>query len=201
MSDVSDYKFYNSLPTIEQATDAFPPGPDRERLFRKIAPLLADFRDIYHLSLVHRHFVLEAGERMVATELITQPEILPDPTPREVIPSFWTTVGIPFEWTRVRTLGDDIRVPPPPAKLVKQLLEIVGENGPLGLSLAQAPAPAGYIWVERTDDQTRQHILELRPQGGSDAEEPHKSSWRVTDSGEVEPAVVCLNPPAPPVHV
>ncbi|KAJ2919118.1 hypothetical protein MD484_g1342, partial [Candolleomyces efflorescens] len=160
MSILFDHNWYNSLPTIGEADKAF---TSREELFKKIAVLLArsEFYEKYDLTLVHRHVVLEDGERMVATGLITQPERVPNPTPSDVIPSSWTAAGIPFEWTRVK--GTEGFIPPPPAGLIKEFSGIVGEGSVLGLSLGQERAPLGQIWCERTDFKTRQHILEMQP--------------------------------------
>jgi hypothetical protein len=73
MSNIFDHNWYNSLLTTKEADEAF---TSREQLFKRIVPLLArsEFREKYNLGLVHRHVVLEAGERMVVAGLITQPE-------------------------------------------------------------------------------------------------------------------------------
>jgi hypothetical protein len=185
MSNMFDHNWYNSLLTIKEADEAF---TNRDQLFERIVPLLArsEFREKYNLSLVHRHVVLEAGERMVATGLITQPEKVSEPTPSDIIPSSWTATGIPFEWTRVKASEEVIQ--PPPAELIKELSEIVGEGSVLGLTLAQELVPDGQIWCERTDSKTRQHILEMQPVDepsgdntqGAKRPSKHFTSWMIT---------------------
>jgi hypothetical protein len=177
---------YNDLLTIKEADEAL---TDRQEWFKKIAPLLSreDFREKFDLCLVHRHVLLQPGERMVATKLVTQPEAVSDPTSSDIIPSSWTATGVPFEWKRVNAPEDII--PPPPAEFFREFSEIVGEGSLLGLSLAQDPVPDGQIWCERTDYERRQHILELVPVEGpwGDKTTVHQTSWSIGPSaGEGE---------------
>ncbi|KAJ2928497.1 hypothetical protein H1R20_g8581, partial [Candolleomyces eurysporus] len=155
-----DHNWYNNLLTIKEANNA---STEREQTFKKIAPLLArpEFKGRYNLCLVHRHVILEPGERMVATGLVTQAETVPNPTPSDIIPSCWTATGVPFEWKRVEAPEDIIA--PPPADLFREFSEIVGKGIVLGLSLARDTVPEGQIWSERTDYERRQHILEMKP--------------------------------------
>ncbi|KAJ2936577.1 hypothetical protein H1R20_g516, partial [Candolleomyces eurysporus] len=184
-----DYKGYNDLLTIKEADDAL---TDREEWFKRVAPLLSreELRDKFNLCLIHKHVVLQPGERMVATGLVTQPETVHYPTPSDIIPSSWTATGVPFEWKRVNAPEEII--PPPPAEVFREFSEIVGDGSVLGLSLAQDPVPEGQIWCERVDYGQRQHILEMKPVDVPWGDEAvvHQTSWSVEPStGEGEPTL------------
>ncbi|KAJ2924749.1 hypothetical protein H1R20_g12341, partial [Candolleomyces eurysporus] len=185
-----NHNWYNNLLIVKEADNAF---TEREQIFKKIAPLLArpEFRGKYNLCLVHRHVILEPGERMVATGLISQPETLPDPTPSDIVPSSWAATGVPFEWTRIKAAEDIIA--PPPADLFREFSEIVGEGSLLGLSLALDPVPEGQIWSEHVDHDKRQHILEVKPVAGPWGEQDKlfETSWTPKPSGgQAEPSLV-----------
>ncbi|KAJ2926977.1 hypothetical protein H1R20_g10114, partial [Candolleomyces eurysporus] len=186
-----DHNWYNNLLTIKEANNAF---TEREQTFKKIAPLLArpEFKGRYNLCLVHRHLILEAGERMVATGLVTQAETVPNPTPSDIIPSAWTATGVPFEWKRVEAPEDIIA--PPPADLFREFSETVGEGIVLGLSLARDSVPEGQVWSERTDYERRQHILEMKPVEGHSGDDlnSHSTTWMITPSsdGQAVPTLV-----------
>lgn len=181
-----DHAGYNSLLAIKEADEAL---TNRQDWFKKTAPLLSreELQRKFNLCLVHKHVVLQPGERMVATGLVTQPEIISESTPSDIIPSSWTATGVPFEWKRVNTTEEII--PPPPAEFFREFSEIVGDGSVLGLSLAHDPAPEGQIWCERTDYEQRQHILEIKPVEGpwGDRNNVHHTSWSLepsTDEGD-----------------
>jgi hypothetical protein len=189
-----DHDAYNRLLPIRAAAQAF---TNRQELFQKIAPLLAraEFQEKYCLCLVHNHFLLQPGERMVATGLVTQPERVPDPTPSDIIPSSWTATGIPFEWTRVNAPEEIIA--PPPDELIREFSEIVGEGSILGLCLAPGPLPEGQMWLERLSPDLRQHILEMKPaeEHCIDPASISTACWRVkisSDGGQLEPSITIV---------
>ncbi|KAJ2928516.1 hypothetical protein H1R20_g8583, partial [Candolleomyces eurysporus] len=207
-----DHIGYNNLLMVTEADKTF---TYRQQWFQKLAPLLgrAEFRDIYNLCLVHRHFNLQPGERMVATGLITQPEVVPasDSTPSDIIPSSWTSAGIPFEWKRVKAPAEIVA--PPPAELVREFSEIVGEGSVLGISLAQDPLPEGEIWCEHSNYDLRQHILEIKPVEVLSGGQASDTCWKIKVSSDGGPAEVIFvngckctesdphqpHPPPPPV--
>ncbi|KAJ2936578.1 hypothetical protein H1R20_g515, partial [Candolleomyces eurysporus] len=187
-----DHNGYNSLQTVAEADKTF---TDRQQWFQKLAPLLGrtEFREKYNLCLVHRHFILQPDERMVATGLVTQPEIFPasDSTRRDIIPSSWTAAGAPFEWKRVEALEEIVA--PPPAELIREFLGIVGEGSVLGLSLAPEPLPDGQIWSEHVDRDLRQHIVEIKPLEALSGDSTSNTSWKVkisSDGGQEEPSFI-----------
>ncbi|KAJ2919121.1 hypothetical protein MD484_g1341, partial [Candolleomyces efflorescens] len=181
MPYVLDHNGYNGLLTIQEADKAL---VDRQSWFKKIAPLLSPegLRGRFNICLVHKHVVLQPGERMVATGLVTQPERVSDPIPSDIIPSSWTAAGIPFEWKRVSS-SEEI-VAPPSAEFFQEFSKIVGEDSILGVSLAQDPVPEGQVWCERIDHEARQHILEAQPVEGpwGDNDTVHQTSWALEPS-------------------
>ncbi|RXW14363.1 hypothetical protein EST38_g11493 [Candolleomyces aberdarensis] len=186
-----DHQWYNNLPTIEVADKGF---TDRGEALKKLAPLLAreEFRGKYDVCLVHRHVILQPGEQMVATGLVTQPEKFTagSDTPN-IVPSAWTGAGIPFEWKRVKGSEEIIAAPPP--ELFQEFLEIVGEDSLLGLSLVLDPVPEGQIWSEHVDHDKRQHILEIKPMAGPWGEQNKlfETCWTPKPSGgQGEPSLV-----------
>jgi hypothetical protein len=190
MPNVLDHNGYNGLLTIQEADQAL---TDRQGWFKKIAPLLSreELQERFNLCLVHKHVVLQQGERMVATGLVTQPERLSDPMPSDIIPSSWTAAGIPFEWKRVKS-PEEI-VDSPPAAFFQEFSKLVGRDSVLGLSLPQDPVAEGQIWCERIDNEDRQHILEIQPVEGpwGDEDTVHQTSWSLEpSSGKGESGLV-----------
>ncbi|KAJ2933259.1 hypothetical protein H1R20_g3844, partial [Candolleomyces eurysporus] len=190
-SNTPHHQWYNTLLTIEEAVEKF---TDRDEALKKLVPLLSreEFRGKYNACLVHRHLILQPGERMVATELITQPEKFTavSDTPN-IVPSAWTAKGIPFEWKRVKGSEEIIAAPPP--ELIKEFLEVVGEGSLLGLSLVLDPVPEGQIWSESIDRDKRQHILEIKPMAGPQGEQDKvfETCWTPKPSGgQAEPSLV-----------
>jgi hypothetical protein len=161
---MTNHDWYNSLLTIDEADKAF---IDRPEWFKRIAPLLAreDFAGKYNLCLVHRHVILQPGERMVAIGSITKPKTFTVSDPANIVPSAWTAAGIPFEWKHVEP-GEAVTAAPP-SNLFEDFSEIVGEDSVLGLSLAHGSLPDGQIWREHVDHDRREHILGTGPATGS----------------------------------
>jgi hypothetical protein len=121
MTTMVDYvQMYNNLPSIEEADERF---LNREETFAKLAPLLAEFNHQFGVCLLHAHCKLQEGEKMIAQDNITQPELAPHVTH---FPDRWLPNGQPFEFTTVPTAS-------PPAKLLTEFQKITGPDGVLGL--------------------------------------------------------------------
>jgi hypothetical protein len=84
-----DPQFYNSLLSISDADSAF---FDREKLFSKLA-LLFSREEYNEICLVHRHFDLKSGERMVSHGLVSFPTSSPIHDGPNIIPERWTAYG------------------------------------------------------------------------------------------------------------
>ncbi|CAE6442725.1 unnamed protein product [Rhizoctonia solani] len=140
---------YNSLPSVEFASDAF---KDRDATFAKLAPLLATYDFQFGVCLVHRHCEIEDGEAMVADGNVSRP-VRGGPQ----YPERWLPDGTPYEFNQEPTKS-------PPAELVRDFQTIVGKDALLGLYYSgdnheEAPVPVGKTWFERT--QGRDNIMEL----------------------------------------
>ena len=157
-----DFQFYNSLLSISDADSAF---VDRDELFSKLAPLFSreEYRGKYEVCLVHHHFDLKPGERMVSQGLISLPMSSPadDPT---IIPERWTAYGVAFEFRKVNSQQEIL--PPPPASLLEEFRECIGKRtSVLGVCLAVDRLPEGQVYWETTDDHiARSHVLEIKEQ-------------------------------------
>jgi hypothetical protein len=92
-----DTQFYNGLPSIEDADTAF---VDRNNIFTKLAPLFAreEYRGVYDVCLIHHHFDLKPGERMVSHGSISLPTLSSQESQDDplIIPERWTAYGDPF---------------------------------------------------------------------------------------------------------
>jgi hypothetical protein len=180
-----DHEAYNRLPTIEEADQGFAPIT-RPEIFEKLGPLLDSYRD-YDLCLVHRHVLLQPGERMVATGLITLPE-LTAPGGR-VYPSAWNADGLAFEWQR---LGATERpIDPPPPELLQEFLNIVGPRSVLGLSTAVDRPRPGNVWLEHIESSQRRHIRRSTPLTAVESEGVYQSCW-VTSPNPAQTLICCV---------
>ncbi|KAJ2918475.1 hypothetical protein MD484_g1979, partial [Candolleomyces efflorescens] len=169
-----DWKEYNGLLLIGDAAkkfqeaggDKFVQKPEAQALLRE-----ANGSSLkYTLSLVHRHFALEEGERMVSKGNVTKPEKGTENN-YKVVPSSWNSSGSGYEWTNFN--NTDQFVPDYPENLLKRLGDLL--NGisedkdrealkeVLGISLAQAEQLGeDFIWWENTDDAKRAHCLYIK---------------------------------------
>ncbi|EMD38034.1 hypothetical protein CERSUDRAFT_122837 [Gelatoporia subvermispora B] len=83
-------QLYNALPIVEDADARF---QDREALFEKLAPLLAQYGNQFGICLVHAHCSIDEGEKMIAKEYVSEP--LRD-TP--CYPERWLASGEAYEF-------------------------------------------------------------------------------------------------------
>jgi hypothetical protein len=160
---------YNKLPLINQANDILQSHPDvLQDVFNKIASLFREKDPSGHftLSLVHHHYKLNQGERMVSDGHVTSPQKDTSGDPG-VIESSWTLASRPYEWTRLT--ATDSAVPDVHQDLIdginKELPKsVVGEDlrGVLGVTRAQPEQlPSEKVWWENLDDGKREHILKI----------------------------------------
>jgi len=153
--------FYNSLLIVEDAAAALNRVEDRRTIFEELTRLLARYPNgarsgaQFGICLVHRHFELDDGEKMVSHGNITQPQSQPRSPPIGLYrASRWTAEGKPFEFTRDETkpLPDDL--PPKFQTIVnKYNVEV------LGLHHVKDPTLPRGVGIERTDPSTRRHIV------------------------------------------
>ncbi|KAJ7589662.1 hypothetical protein C8J56DRAFT_37887 [Mycena floridula] len=172
-----DYtSFYNSLPSLGEANDAF---INRDQVLAELGPILAKHSDktthgTFGLLLIHRHCQLEEGELMVETRNVTQPE-------RDVDchPTSWTAAGQVLEFSREPTES-------PPQSLFAELQRVTQTYGlerVLGLCYEDI-GNAARVGVERTEG--RKNIVEFRDASteGIDGRVSFQTQWIWTDSGD-----------------
>ena len=149
------HKFYNCLLEVGEAAAALK-REDRHTIFEELTRLLAKYPNSagsgaqFGICLVHRHFELDDGEKMVSDGNITQPQFQPE----SVYPSRWTAEGKPFEFTRDKTkpLPDDL---PPNFQAIVNKYDV----NVLGLYYVEDPTLIG-VGIERLDSSTRSHIVD-----------------------------------------
>ena len=145
-------QLYNNLPSLQEAQARF---HNRQEIFEKLSPLLTRFSNKYGVCLVHRHCILDEGEKMVATGNVTQPQ-----RDIEVHPLRWLATGEPFEFTTDVT-------EPPPRELLESFQQIVGNQNILGLFYVHERDRTGGVLAERTEG--RKNIVQIIPQPNSNS--------------------------------
>jgi hypothetical protein len=154
-------QFYNNLLSISDADSAF---VDRDKLFAKLAPLFSreEYKGKYEVCLVHHHFDLKPGERMVSHGLISLPMSAPSSDDPAIVPERWTAYGEVFEFRMVNSQHEV--VPPPPASLLEEFRQMVGKHASiLGICLAGDHLPEDQVYWETTNDHiARSHVLEIK---------------------------------------
>jgi len=133
---------YNSLPTLGEADERF---VQRDVIFAKLAPLLSSYHNQFGVCLVHSHCVLEPGEKMIGTGDVSQPRSADIPCYAER----WLGNGEPIEFTTEET-------PSPPAELISEFQQIVGDSGVLGLYFSGLSASTLKLeWTEGRKNITK----------------------------------------------
>ena len=154
--------FYNSLLIVQDAAAALNRVEDRRTIFEELTRLLARYPNgagsgaQFGICLVHRHFRLYNGEKMVSDGDIARPQSQPGSPPiGDLYPaSRWTAEGKPFEFTRDETkpLPDDL---PPKFQAIVNKYDVKV----LGLYYVEDPTLSRGVGIERLDSGTRSHIV------------------------------------------
>lgn len=166
---------YNQLPSIYDADSAF---CDRERIFKKLAPVFAKYDPRFGLTLVHRHCKLRKGERMVARDHISQPEKMVT-----CFPERWLATGEPYEFNARATIS-------PPDGLLKEFREVVGDIDVLGVCFISDEDRGLGLQVERTEG--RKNITEVVVTASSNQ---IPTCWLLNYNKELEEAYICVGGP------
>jgi len=165
---------YNSLPSIQKGTRIFDgqlksSGLTVRTLLDELEPLLSggDNAGRYGIWIVHRHFRLETGERMVAKGNITEPTT--DPS-RTIVAERWNAEGEELEH---RYVDDTDGVPPPPSPEFMTEFRAIMEAKKidcLGVNFAPTKQEMeklqeGYVFLETTNQHEggREHVLNIVP--------------------------------------
>lgn len=157
-------QLYNTLPTLGEANEKF---VEREATFKLLAALLAEYRNVFGLCLVHAHCKLTEGEIMLAKRNVSQPEKLAN---AEIYyPERWLSDGKPYEFTVRRTKA-------PPHALIDKFQHVtkdVGLHEVLGLYHIDGGkhSPVIIEWTEGRKNLTRELTEEDK------SAEPVQTAW------------------------
>ena len=158
---------YNQLPSISDADKAFQQQLKSssltfDMLLSELAPLFSEGENAgrYAIWILHHHFDLKAGERMVEKENTTKPTT--DTSPN-IVAERWNAEGEELEYKYVDDIND---VPPPPSadflKRFKAILD-VRKIDALGVCYAcnRREIQEGYVFMETTNhaDSERKHVV------------------------------------------
>ncbi|KAF8804301.1 hypothetical protein BYT27DRAFT_7194473 [Phlegmacium glaucopus] len=175
-----DVAKYNSLLPVGDADTLFneqlnSAGITRRQLFSQLAPLFSEGENAgrYGTCLVHRHYLLMDGERMVTTNNSTMPTL---DASVNIVADRWYSTGGEFEH---RFTDNPTSLPPPPsADFFDKFRSIINANGIDILGVCYAPAVGelapGFIFLEGGGAQDREQVLTViptssRPYGGYEA--------------------------------
>lgn len=138
---------------------------------------------LFDIWIVHRHFALEMGERMVSTGNISTP------TPQDSthFADRWDLSANEIEFVRVSE-GEVSTQRAPSGIFAKAFQELMSRKfgvSCLGLCLApSAKLPPGFFYLETIDTKTRSQIVEVLPTSNTVTDllaRTYRSTWSVLD--------------------
>ena len=189
-----DVNLYNRLPSISSASATLhsklaSTNLTLDALLSRLRPLFCsdEYKGKYGIWLVHHHFNLEEGERMVKSAAVTQPT---RDRSEKIVAERWSARGEELEHA-YHDAGkelDDLP-PPPPAEFIRQFQEITGAYGIDCLGICYPPSQeevktlrGGYMFME-TCHEGRKHVL--TPISAGDASlngaSVIKTTWSMSD--------------------
>ncbi|KAF8875342.1 hypothetical protein CPB84DRAFT_446990 [Gymnopilus junonius] len=188
MDDISA-SLYNALPLIQHSSARFDEQLASARLsrtefFSELAPLFEEkgYTKQYAVCLVHRHFLLEEGERMVANNKSSAPT---RDKSDNIIPERWLKTGEPFEYRVI----DDVNPlsPPPSVDFFAKFKSVLDRFAIDVLGICAIPRdelPPGY-WLLETQGIGERELLTNRVPFASDVKSTFHSSWVMEKGGTV----------------
>ena len=185
---------YNRLPYIWDAAGVFAnqlksSNLTMETLLQKLEPLFSKGDDAgkYGIWILHRHFSLQAGERMVETGDTTEPTIADSPC---IVAERWNAEGRALEYRYIDPL--DVIPSPPSAEFMTRFKAEMDAMRIDSLGVCFAPTQqdiekikGGYIFLETTNDDGRKQVINavLRDHPLVKDQSTFEACW--TMSGEV----------------
>lgn len=199
------HKLYNSLPLIPAAYDILRQElTDKGIHISNDNPMLSIQNDpavcallrneenqgrFFGIWIIHRHFGLDPGERMVSVGNITKPAA-EDPSH---IAERWDQDGNEIEF--MQPGADDASNMAPSPDLVKSFRDLMRDSfgvSILGLCRAPSRLEPGTVWVETTDEPSRAQIVKV---GILDEllgkELIYPSIWVTRSPDSCDPQLVC----------
>jgi len=174
---------YNQLLSIGEASSRFEhqlksAGLTDTQLFAELTPLFADKNTPgpYSPYLIHHHFSLKEGERMVSYGNRSAPST--DTSPN-IVPECWLNTGEEIEHRYVHDLGST--PPPPSTDFLSKFKAILGKYGIDILGVCYTPrvdvlAP-GFSFLETLMIEERAHIINQVPASSIDPSTTSPSAW------------------------
>ena len=159
------YQTYNQLPSIAEANYRFNKQLALASLtdlefFTELVPLFSSERNesgpSYSPCVIHRHFDLENGERMVANGNISQPS--KDTSPN-IVPECWLSTQDEIEH---RYVDDPSSIPPPPsADFFSKFNAILRKYNidDIGICYSPPPLKPEHIYLETLEHDSRLQII------------------------------------------
>jgi len=182
-----DIDTYNNLPLVSDADALFnkqlaSAGITRNQLFSKLAPLFVEDANAgrYAACLIHHHYDLKPGERMVTNNLSTKPlEIGSDSFSANIIAQIWLRTGEAIEYRVVTDSSTANLPPPPPAEFFEKFRSLLDPIGIdiLGVCLADAELEDGFIWQESDGPGDRERIFTIIPRTAKPAPGYYEVTW------------------------
>jgi hypothetical protein len=201
---------YNDLPFVSDADARFKEqlasaGLTRKQLLSDLAPLFLEppYAGRYAACLIHRHYSLKDGERMVTTEHSTKPST---DTSAQIVAECWSSSG---EEVEHRFIDDTTTLPPPPpvdflAKY-KSILDSYGIDV-LGVCWAPDKVADGFIFAEVEGLEDRERVTTIIHHSAR-SDKSYDVMWLVTRNPDGVSVIItvgccnhpdcCVQPPSP----
>jgi len=176
-----DIKAYNNLPLIADADALFQKqlasaGITRSQLFLQLAPLFLQDGNAgrYAICLVHHHYDLKAGERMVTTGFSTKPSI---DASDNIVPTSWLNTGEVVEF--MFTPSPSALPPPPSAEFFAKFKSILATNNidVLGVCYAANDLDDGFMLRESDGAGDRERVLSVVHNSTPMGADFYSASW------------------------
>ncbi|KDR67423.1 hypothetical protein GALMADRAFT_1086292 [Galerina marginata CBS 339.88] len=172
---------YNDLPFIADANARFEnqlasAGLTRTQLFSKLAPLFleAPYAGHYAACLIHRHYSLHSGERMVTTGTSARPST---ETSLNVVGERWASNGEVIE----HKFTDDpaSHFPAPPPEFFAKFKSILDAHGIdiLGVCYASGKLTDDYLFLESPGPGDREQVTTLVRRSSPELENSFEAAW------------------------
>jgi len=171
---------YNKLPLVSDASTLFDEqlasaGITRNQLFDKLAPLFVDGNGTspYAACLIHHHYDLKPGERMVSNNLTTKPLAMEstelNSSPANVIAHCWLRTGEAIEYRLISESNPPKSTrsfpPPPPAEFFGKFRALLDPMGidVLGICYADSELEDGFFLLETDGPGDRERVFTIIP--------------------------------------
>ncbi|KAF9557529.1 hypothetical protein CPC08DRAFT_710330 [Agrocybe pediades] len=181
---------YNNLPSIKEADEKFDrqladAKISRHDFFSHLAKLFVEENRNANYSpcLLHKHHLLEEGEKMVTEGKSTKPS-----RDNRVVAERWYPDGEEMEYVLANQLTQHISFPPPPssefmdkfrASTQQYGVDVLG----VCLKLPWEELPPNSLFLEMTGAKDREQVVEIVAIDSVVEENAYETSWNITTQG------------------